>query len=44
MPTSNLNAVTATKQIVFEYTGPDYKNVFGENKKTGSLFNYFQKP
>jgi parallel beta-helix repeat protein len=44
MPTNNLNAVPATKQIVFEYTGPDYKNVFGENKKTGSLFNYFQKP
>ena len=44
LPISNLNGVPATKQIVFEYTGPDYKNVFGENKKTGSLFNYFQKP
>jgi hypothetical protein len=32
--------VPPTKQIVFEYTGPDYKNVFGENKKTGSLFRY----
>ena len=44
MPTNNLNAVPASKQIVFEYTGPDYKNVFGETKKTGSLFRYVQKP
>jgi len=44
LPISNLNGVPATKQIVFEYTGPDYKNVFGENKKTGSLFKYVQKP
>ena len=42
--TNNLNAVPAPKEIVFEYTGPDYKNVFGETKKTGSLFKYTQKP
>ena len=44
MPTNNFIGAPATKQIVFEYTGPDYKNVFGENKKTGSLFKYVQKP
>ena len=44
MPTSSLDSKAATKQIIFEYTGPDYKNVFGETKKTGSLFKYVQKP
>jgi nitrous oxidase accessory protein NosD len=40
MPTNNLGAAIATKNIIFEYTGPDYKNIFGETKKTGSLFKY----
>jgi hypothetical protein len=40
MPTNNLKAVAATKQIVFEYTGPDYKNVFGVTKKSESLFSF----
>jgi hypothetical protein len=40
IPTSSLDSKAATQQIVFEYTGPDYKNIFGETKKTGSLFSY----
>ena len=44
LPTNNLNAVPAPKEIVFEYTGPDYKNAFGVTEKTGSLFKYTQKP
>jgi hypothetical protein len=40
MPTTNLGTAIATKNIVFEYTGPDYKNVFGVEEKSGSLFKY----
>ena len=40
MPISNLDAKTATKNIVFEYTGPDYKNNFGVTEKSGSLFSF----
>jgi len=40
VPISNLDAKTATKNIVFEYTGPDYKNTFGVTEKSGSLFSF----
>jgi len=40
LPTNNLGNVTAPKNIVFEYTGPDYKNQFGVEEKSGSLFKY----
>jgi len=42
LPTSNLGNVTAPKNIVFEYTGPDYTNQFGVVEKSGSLFGYNQ--
>ena len=44
MPTSSLDSKAATKQIVFEYTGPDYKNVFGLTGKTGSIFRCANLP
>jgi hypothetical protein len=44
MPTNNLSTAPITHEIVFEYTGPDYKNVFGQTCKTGSLFKFAQKP
>lgn len=44
MPTNNLSTAPITHEIVFEYTGPDYKNVFGQTSKTGSLFKFAQKP
>ncbi len=44
VPTSILNTAPITHEIVFEYTGPDYKNVFGVTCKTGSLFKFAQKP
>jgi parallel beta-helix repeat protein len=39
MPTSSLDSKAATKQIVFEYTGPEYKNVFGLTGKTGAFLD-----
>ena len=44
MPTSSLDSKAATKQIIFEYTGPDYKNVFGLTGKTGSTFRCANLP
>jgi hypothetical protein len=44
MPTSSLDSKAATKQIVFEYTGPEYKNVFGLTGKTGSIFRCANLP
>ena len=40
MPTINTGATNISRNIVFEYTGPDYKNQFGINEKNGSLFGY----
>lgn len=40
MPTSSLGVVPVSKEIVFEYTGPDYTNQFGVVEKSGSLFRY----
>lgn len=40
LPTSNTGAATTTKNIVFEYTGPDYTNQFGVTQKSGSLFSF----
>jgi hypothetical protein len=42
VPTSNTGAATTTKNIIFEYTGPDYINQFGIVEKTGSLFRHNQ--
>ncbi len=40
MPTNNLGTAPVNKEIVFEYTGPDYTNVFGIGEKSGRLFRY----
>jgi hypothetical protein len=40
MPTNNLGTAPVNKEIVFEYTGQDYKNQFGVVLKNGSLFGY----
>jgi parallel beta-helix repeat protein len=40
VPISNLDSKTATKNIVFEYAGPEYKNAFGVVQKSGSLFSF----
>jgi hypothetical protein len=42
VPTSNTGTATATKNIIFEYTGPDYTNQFGVVEKSGSLFGYYK--
>jgi hypothetical protein len=42
VPTSNTGTATATKNIIFEYTGPDYTNQFGVVEKSGSLFGYYR--
>jgi hypothetical protein len=40
VPTNNLGTAPVKKEIVFEYTGPNYINQFGVVEKTGSLFRY----
>jgi hypothetical protein len=40
VPINNSDSKTATKNIVFEYTGPEYKNAFGATQKSGSLFSF----
>jgi parallel beta-helix repeat protein len=40
VPINDLDSKTATKNIVFEYTGPEYKNAFGVTQKSGSLFSF----
>ena len=40
MPTNNLGTAPVNKEIVFEYTGPEYKNAFGVTQKSGSLFSF----
>ena len=40
VPINNSDSKTATKNIVFEYTGPEYKNAFGVTQKSGSLFSF----
>jgi parallel beta-helix repeat protein len=40
LPIINMGATTISRNIVFEYTGPDYKNQFGVDEKSGSLFGY----
>jgi hypothetical protein len=40
IPTNNLGTAPVKKNIVFEYTGPDYTNVYGVIEKSGSLFGY----
>jgi hypothetical protein len=35
-----MGATTISRNIVFEYTGPNYKNQFGVDEKSGSLFGY----
>jgi parallel beta-helix repeat protein len=42
VPTSNTGTATTTKNIIFEYTGPDYTNQFGVVEKSGSLFGYYK--
>ena len=44
VPTKNSGTAPVNKEIVFEYTGPDYKNAFGVTQKTGSLFNCTNLP
>ena len=44
MPTNNLGTAPVNKEIVFEYTGPDYTNVFGVVLKTGSMFSCTNLP
>jgi hypothetical protein len=39
--TNNLGTAPVNKEIVFEYTGPDYINQFGVIEKSGSLFGYY---
>jgi parallel beta-helix repeat protein len=39
VPTFNTGATNISRNIVFEYTGPDYKNAFGVVLKSGSLFS-----
>jgi hypothetical protein len=38
--TNNLGTAPVNKEIVFEYTGPDYINQFGVVEKSGSLFSF----
>jgi parallel beta-helix repeat protein len=40
--TNNLGTAPVKKEIVFEYTGLDYINVYGVIEKSGSLFRYNQ--
>jgi hypothetical protein len=40
LPTNILSTAPVNKEIVFEYTGPDYINQFGVVEKIGSLFRY----
>ena len=40
VPTNNLSTAPVKKEIVFEYTGLDYSNVYGVIEKSGSLFRY----
>ena len=40
LPTSNTEAAIISRNIVFEYTGPEYTNQFGAVEKSGSLFRY----
>jgi parallel beta-helix repeat protein len=40
VPTNNSGAAATAKNIILEYTGPDFKNQFGVVEKSGSLFGY----
>jgi len=42
VPTNNTTTPSMNRSIVFEYTGPAYKNQFGVEEKSGSLFGYYK--
>ncbi|MFZ9208528.1 MAG: right-handed parallel beta-helix repeat-containing protein, partial [Sediminibacterium sp.] len=44
VPTNNTTTTSMNRSIVFEYTGPDYKNAFGVTQQTGSLFSWTNLP
>ena len=42
IPNMNTGPATISRNIVFEYKGPDYTNQFGVLEKSGSLFGYYK--